>query len=128
MKYKIGQLAAKAKLNIETIRYYERTDLIKRPSKPTSGYRQYSDDILQRLLFIKRSKLLGFTLKEIKSLLILSDGKCNDVKEVAQNKLIHIQSNIHDLQLLAKALTKLIKECNDNNNQSHCPIIKSLID
>lgn len=63
--FTIGQLAKQAKVNIETIRYYERRGLLPEPQRRASGYREYSTDDVIRLRFIKRAQELGFTLKEI---------------------------------------------------------------
>ena len=74
MDLTIGKLASTAAINVETIRYYERRGLIRQPAKPRVGYRLYDNETLQRLLFIKRAKNLGFSLDEIDSLLTLSGG------------------------------------------------------
>jgi MerR family mercuric resistance operon transcriptional regulator len=124
----IGKLANKANISVETIRYYERRGLIKRPLKPTIGYRQYEDESLQRLLFIKKAKTLGFSLAEIGSLLVLSEGRCADVQSLALQKLISIKTRVKDLQRLEYALEDLVSQCNDNIDQAHCPIIDTLLD
>ena len=67
----IGQLAKQAGVGVETVRFYEREGLLAEPERRQSGYRQYQNDTVQRLLFIRRAKELGFTLKEIKELLKL---------------------------------------------------------
>jgi MerR family mercuric resistance operon transcriptional regulator len=124
----IGKLANKANISVETIRYYERRGLIKRPLKPTIGYRQYEGESLQRLLFIKKAKTLGFSLAEIGSLLVLSEGRCADVQSLALQKLISIKTRVKDLQRLEYALEDLVSQCNDNIDQAHCPIIDTLLD
>ena len=67
----IGQLARKASVHVETVRYYERRGLLPEPPRRWSGYREYSDDDVARLQFIKRAQGLGFSLKEIAELLAL---------------------------------------------------------
>jgi MerR family mercuric resistance operon transcriptional regulator len=123
----IGQLASKAEINVETVRYYERRGLIQRPTRPASGYRQYSDQILQILLFIKRAKSLGFKLDEIESLLSLSSGHCGEVKLLAEEKLDHINDKITDLKRLAEVLASLVKQCDKRDDEAHCPIIETLL-
>ena len=127
MSFRIGQLAKAAEVNIETIRYYERRGLIVCPAKPETGYRQYSENDLQRLLFIKRAKLLGFKLEEVQNLLTLPERQCADVQLMAQKKLDQIQLKINDLQRLEVVLQGLLKQCDSLGGKAHCPIIESLL-
>ncbi|MDA3922919.1 MAG: MerR family transcriptional regulator [Salinisphaera sp.] len=76
----IGQLAAAAGVNRQTVRYYQRRGLLEQPPRPAHGYRRYEQAALERLRFIKRAQALGFTLDEIKHLLVLSDGRCAGVQ------------------------------------------------
>ncbi len=127
MGFRIGQLAKKAEVNIETIRYYERRGLINQPQKPNVGYRQYSENDLQRVVFIKRAKTLGFSLDEIQNLLILSEGHCADVQVMAQQKIDQIQTKVNDLDRLKSVLQKLVHQCDNTVGKTHCPIIETLI-
>jgi len=127
MDLTIGQLATKAAINIETIRYYERRGLIKRPQKPVSGYRRYGGDILRRLLFIRRAKSIGFTLDEIANLLLLSEGNCDEIQLLAEQKLDQIRARVSDLQRLAEVLEDLVRQCNTSADKKHCPIIETLV-
>ncbi len=91
-----GQVAKATDINIETIRFYEKQGLIKDPPRSPSGYRQYSEEDINRLRFIKRAKELGFSLKEITELLNLNNDAGNNRLEVqarAQAKLKEIASN-----------------------------------
>jgi len=124
----IGKLANKANISVETIRYYERRGLIKRPVKPEIGYRQYENESLQRLLFIKKAKTLGFSLDEIGNLLVLSEGHCADVQSLARQKLIDIKTKVKDLQRLEHVLEDLVGQCSNNIDAAHCPIINTLLD
>ena len=123
----IGQLAEKAKVSVETIRYYERRGLIKRPARPTRGFRQYGTRTIQGLLFIKRAKDLGFKLDEIGSLLSLSSAHCYEAKLLAVEKLDQVNSRISDLQRLSNLLGELVKQCDNSDDQKHCPIIETLL-
>ena len=109
MEYRIGQLAKTADVNIETIRYYERQGLMRQPQKPGVGYRMYGKEYLQRLQFIIRAKHLGFSLAEIKNLLVSPDGCCSDVQDLARQKLESINMKIKDLHRLETALQHLEK-------------------
>jgi MerR family copper efflux transcriptional regulator len=125
----IGQVAKKAGVNVETIRYYERRGYIPKPPRPRSGYRQYSDETINRIQFIKRAQKLGFTLKEISELLSLRidpDTTCADVKRRAEAKIVGIEEKIHTLQSIKKALAKLLAMCSGKGPPGECPIIEVL--
>ncbi len=122
----IGYLARAAEVNIETVRYYQRVGLIQEPKKPTTGYRIYPNEIVDRLKFIKRAKDLGFSLKEIIELLELGDGRCRDVQLRAEQKRTLIDQQISDLKKLRKTLGNLIKTCQTETNKVHCPIVETL--
>lgn len=128
MELTIGRLASKASISVETIRYYERRGLIKQPPKPRAGYRKYGNDTLQRLQFIKRAKTLGFSLGDIEKLLALSEGRCADVQPIAEQKLNHVKTKVQDLLRLEDALKHLVRQCRDNMDEAHCPIIETLLD
>jgi len=122
----ISVAARKAGVNIETIRYYQRIGLIKEPEKPLSGFRVYPDSAIDRIHFIQRAQLLGFSLAEIKHLLELEDGNCDQTRELAEHKLALINGKIEDLQTIATVLKKHIRVCKTNTNHQSCPLIASL--
>ena len=124
----IGKLANKANISVETVRYYERRGLINRPVKPEVGYRQYEHESLQKLLFIKKAKTLGFSLDEIGNLLALSESHCADVQSLARQKLMSIKTRVKDLQRLEQVLEDLLGQCGNNIDAAHCPIIDTLLD
>ena len=125
----IGEVARLSMLNIETIRFYERRGLLDPPLRKPSGYRQYPASAVDRLLFIKNAKELGFSLTEISELLSLklhSKTKCLDVKEKAEKKIVDIETKIKSLQRMKKALTELSKACVGKGSVKDCPILDSL--
>ncbi len=122
----IGYLARMAGVNIETIRYYQRTGLIDEPPKPGSGYRIYPPRTIERIKFIKRAQRLGFSLKEIKELLELGDGHCEDVRVKAEQKRDHIDQQINELTKLRNTLDTLINDCHSTVNPVQCPIVETL--
>lgn len=124
--YRISKLAKKANVGVETIRFYERKGLLEQPIKPMQGYRQYTEQALSRVLFIKRSQYLGFTLAEISSLLILSASNCEDVQQLAEQKLAVIEDKLRDLLNLKDSLVSLVSDCKNNPSDKDCPIIQSL--
>jgi MerR family mercuric resistance operon transcriptional regulator len=128
MNLTIGQLATRAEVNVETIRYYERRGLIERPDKPVTGYRQYSDEVLHRLLFIRRAQTLGFKLDEIEKLLFLSVGHCTEIQSIAEHKLDQVTNKIKDLQKLENVLRDLVRQCGESVDKAHCPIVETLLE
>ncbi|AXR05772.1 MULTISPECIES: MerR family transcriptional regulator [Gammaproteobacteria] len=124
--YTISKLAKKANVGVETIRFYERKGLLEQPIKPIQGYRQYTEQALSRVLFIKRAQYLGFTLAEISSLLILSASNCEDVQQLAEQKLAVIEDKLSDLLNLKESLVSLVSDCKNNPSDKDCPIIQSL--
>ncbi len=126
---KTSELAQKAELNKETIRFYEKKGLLLEPERTGGGYRQYTQSDLERLLFIKNAKELGFSLSEIKELLAVADGeiyKCCDVRKIAESKIEYITDQIKKLTKLKKTLSKLVTECQTATTIKNCPIIESL--
>lgn len=124
-----SKLADKAGVNKETLRFYEKKGLLAEPVRTDGGYRQYSEKDLDRLLFIKNAKELGFSLAEIKELLAIADGdiyKCCDVRQIAESKLDHINHQMKHLKKLRKTLASLVTECQSTTTIKHCPIIESL--
>jgi MerR family copper efflux transcriptional regulator len=128
-KLTIGQLAKKANVNLETIRYYERRGLIPEPPRNKSGHREYSIEEVKRTEFIKRSQALGFSLKEISELLSLrvEPGRtCGDVKARIEAKIEDIEKRIMDLEQIGKALSRLSSRCTGKGPVGQCPILEEL--
>ncbi len=124
-----GQLAKKAGVNPETIRYYEKMGLLPKPPRTESGYRLFSEEDIKRIKFIKRAKELGFTLKEIKELLELrfeTQGDCKEVRKLAEEKLKDVEKKIQDLEKIKKILQDLVNQCPNEGSILHCPIITSI--
>lgn len=123
----ISQLAQRADVPIDTIRYYERNQLIAEPPRRPSGYRQYPEEAVQRLRFIRRAKALGFTLEEIADLLAVS-GQRNvaAVKRSAQQKLADVEHKIAELSRIRDGLTQLVKSCPGHGRAEACPILSAL--
>lgn len=125
---KVGEIAKKVGINVETLRYYEKIELMPKPKRKDSRYRYYDKNDLKRLLFIKRAKELGFILKEIKELLELkveSSSTCGDVKHLAENRLKDIKERIKDLKNIKRVLIKLINQClSEKLSTDECPILE----
>lgn len=129
MELHIGELAEKCRVNKETIRYYERLGLIPKPSRTESGYRIYTEQTVDRLNFIKRIQVLGFTLKEIDKLIGVVDrdeAKCRDMYDFTVYKIEEIQRKIQELKRLEQMLFDLKERCPENKEIYECPIIETL--
>ena len=127
--FTISDAAKSAGLGIETVRYYEREGLLREPPRTASGYRQYNDDDVRRLAFIRRAKTLGFSLREIRELLGLTEQRAasaREVKELASAKLEHVREQIRDLQKIERALHGLVEECTGVGPASRCPILNAI--
>lgn len=124
----IGALSERTRVNIETIRYYERIGLLPAPRRSEGRRRLYDDELAQRLQFVRRSRELGFSIQDIRALLSLADqGRlaCADAKDIALNHLAEIRGKIADLKKLERALAGMAKAC-DGNELRTCPILETL--
>ena len=125
----IGQVARQAGVGVETVRFYERTGLLTAPPRRASGYRQYAQEAVTRLQFIRRAKELGFSLKEITELLCLRvdpETTCGEVKQRAEAKIADIEAKLRDLQRMKEALATLVAACSGSGPTSQCPILDAL--
>ena len=126
----IGQVAKAAGLGVETIRFYEKEGLIDEPLRRTSGYRDYAQSAVPRLMFIRRAKELGFTLAEIRELLALRverRASCSTVKARAEKKIADIDGRIRALRRMKRALVALSASCDAGSpSTSECPVLDAL--
>ncbi|HSR67593.1 MAG TPA: MerR family DNA-binding protein [Acidobacteriota bacterium] len=129
MALTIGELARTAEVGRETVRFYERVGLIEDPPRTRGGYRIYPAKAVARLQFIKRAKELGFSLKEIRSLLTLrvSPGtNCDEVRRLGQERIEDIEARIRDLASVKAALAKLVESCGQRDPTEECPLLEAL--
>lgn len=127
--YTIGQLAKRASVNIQTIRFYEKKGILKPVERRESGYRLYDDECFKQLGFILRSKELGFSLQEISELLDLrfpSSQNCDAVKNKVHQKLADVRSKITQLKQLESTLKSLAQDCESRSIPDKCPIIENI--
>ncbi len=126
---KVGEVARKAGVNLQTVHYYEKRGLLGKPPRSISNYRLYPSDAVLRIRFIKRAQELGFTLKEIKELLSLRAAprtRCASVRKRAKVKVHEIEDKVCTLQAMLKALSKLISECSGEGPVTQCPILEAM--
>ncbi len=127
----IGQVAKATGLGVETVRFYERQGLFDPPPRRPSGYRQFPEEVVHRLRFIRRAKELGFSLREIRELLDLRldpDATCADIKGRAQGKIDAINEKVKTLRRMKRSLGKLLSACDGKATlpADECPILASL--
>ena len=124
----IGRLARHTGTNVETIRYYERMGLWAPPPRSAGGYRLYRTAHLERLTFIRRARQLGFSIREVRTLLRLADERkrpCAEARAVAEEHLADVRNKIADLETMEKALTETVARCAAGTG-SHCVLIDAL--
>jgi MerR family copper efflux transcriptional regulator len=123
----IGQLASRAGVSIDTVRYYERSGLLSPQARLASGYRRYSGLQVSRLRFIRRAQELGFSLKDIRELLGLSQQRdVARVKRAAEKKLAEVKERLEALTRVRDGLATLVATCPGHGRAADCPILKAL--
>jgi Hg(II)-responsive transcriptional regulator len=126
---RIGELAEESGVNTQTLRYYERRGLLVAQPRATSGYREYDQNALRRVRFIRRAQGLGFTLEEIGDLLQLwadSAKSCAAVEVRASTTLTRIEEKIADLRQMSDALAKYVDACRQRTSLERCPLLEEL--
>lgn len=123
----IGELAKSAGVNVQTIRFYEREGLLPDAHRwPDSGYRDFDDEALLRLRFIRSAKELGFTLREIRELLdlrILPGESCGEMKHLLEAKLTDLDRRMQEMRRLRRVLNKLVVACRHRRKKTNCPAL-----
>jgi len=130
--YSVGDLANACGCKVETVRYYEKTELMPKPPRTLGGHRIYSLEHLKRLVFIRRSRDLGFTIEQVGELLRFVDEpghSCGEVKAMAMLQARAVQGKINHLKRLQQALNDMVVHCKGKNYEvEDCPIIDALFD
>ena len=133
-----GQLAQRAQINLETVRFYEQQGLLAPPSRTASGYRKFAESALDRLAFVKRAKALGFSLGEIRDLLVIQDehaDACVEVRDLLRMKLAIVREKMAELQKLEGQLNSALRKCNrelkrqpPQHAPKQCPVLRQISD
>ena len=126
---KIGELAQRGGVNIDTVRYYEREGLLPKAERLASGYRVYAEQDVKRLRFVRRAKALGFTLPEIRELLDLSSRRDEDMaamKAAALGKIQDVSAKLAELERIRDGLETLVASCPGHGALGQCPILDAL--
>ena len=132
----IGKVSQQTGLSVDTIRYYEKERLLREPPRSEGGYRLYSERDVEHLLFVRKAQELGFTLAEIRELLVVQDERaeaCTHVRELIQNRLRSVRQKVEDLKKLEshlqEAQTKCEEALRDDAADPHhecCPVLEAI--
>ena len=128
MSLMTSEVARLAGVNKQTLRYYERRGLLPRTERNMSGHRLYDPAAVLRLRFIKRAQDLGFGLSEIEELLSLQveeEKPCEDIRAVAEAKIVEIEDKVRDLMRMKEKLVDLVEACLENKDTEGCPVLDS---
>jgi DNA-binding transcriptional MerR regulator len=126
---RIGDVARRADVSIDSVRFYEREGLLGRVRRSSAGQRQYDDETVRRLAFVRRATALGFSLAEVKGLLTLRVSArmtCERVRASALAKLADIDRRIAELQAMRGALARLAAGCERGEVGGACPFLDEL--
>jgi len=127
-KLTIGRLAEETRVNLETIRYYERIGLMPSPRRTEGGHRDYDPAHARQLAFIRRGRELGFSIDEIRALLALASterGSCAEVREIATSHLLEVRAKLAHLRKLENILAETVAKCSGDSSP-HCPVLDVL--
>lgn len=128
----IGEVANQSGVSVDTVRYYERRNLIKHPVRSTGGFRLFAPETVERIKFIKQAQELGFSLDEIGELLTNGDGvtECRRVRDLLSVKISEIDERMKKLQIFRQTLQENLTECereiSEHGQEAHCPVIVNI--
>jgi Cu(I)-responsive transcriptional regulator len=129
MNFRIGDLAKQTGVKVITIRYYEQAGLLPACERTSGNYRVYAQEHLQRLNFVRRCRELGFSLEQIRDLLLLSVAQsptCAEICGIAADHLKEVESKMADLRRLASELRRIASSCNGKQSSAECRLIASI--
>jgi len=127
---KIGEISKATGIAVETIRYYEKIELVPAPDREASGYRSYRQHHLDRLLFIRRCRNLDMAQDEIRDLIRLADqpdADCSQVDALLARHLVHVRERLDELRSLEETLSDLQKACSEGSTVAECGILGGLL-
>ncbi|OTG81790.1 Cd(II)/Pb(II)-responsive transcriptional regulator [Acinetobacter sp. ANC 4648] len=127
--YLIKDLANKTQLSTDTIRFYEKKQLIQPSFRAANNYRYYDDETLKQLIFIKRCRALDMSLQEIRQLIELvqqPQAGCQVVDQMIEQHIQQVEEKIAELRTFHTQLQDLRLSCSSNTTIDHCQILKQL--
>lgn len=125
---RIGEVANRSGVSIDTVRYYERRRLLPVAPRTAGGYRMFASDAIERVLFIKQAQELGFSLDEIEGLLTTGGAEeCEQVRDLLQRKLAEMDEHIKKMKAFRRTMASHLSACNDELDKkgrgAHCPVL-----
>jgi Hg(II)-responsive transcriptional regulator len=126
-----SELASRAGVNVQTLRYYERRGILPEPRRSDSGYRSYDSEAVRAVRFIKGAQQLGFSLVEIHSLLELAAGgprNCGAAKTLATKKIRELEAKMACLSAMRDSLRQLVATCDRSPDKRDCPLLEAIED
>lgn len=124
----IGEIAKRADLPVKTVRYYADVALVNPSGRTEAGYRVYDDKTLRKLIFVRRSRAMGFSVEECRKLLSLYEDQSrasSEVRSIAKQHLAEIDAKLDELLKLQKELSLLVDNCH-GDDRPDCPILDAL--
>jgi len=121
----IGKLASEAGVNVETIRFYERRGLLKRPPQPAEGWREYGEPALWAVCYIRQAQKLGFTLNEIKKLRLSFEDRgafCSSLHSALATKLRQTDEEIRRLVTIKEQIERTLFGCLAFSDRGECAV------
>jgi len=129
----IGQLAALAGVSIDTVRYYERQQLLERAPRSRGGYRLFTPEAIERIRFIKQAQDIGLVLDEIKALIPIGKtglAECQNVRHLLDAKLKELDTRLAQMRTFRQKLAAYLAECEEalsRKDQDTCPVLFELL-
>ena len=124
-----GEVARDAGVNVETLRYYERRGILQTPERRASGYREYTEEAVGVVRFVKRAQELGFSLDEVETLLTLAAGgpeSCDSARALATRKLGELDAKMRSIRAMQESLRRLVATCEMPRSERDCPLLDAL--
>ncbi len=128
---RIGTVAERAGVSVQSLRYYERIGLLAEPPRSTSGYRQYPAEAVRTVRFIRRAQKLGMSLAEVGHLLRLRHhgaSACSEVRALTDARLRKLDERVRSLSIMRDELSQLVRTCEENDEDGCCPVLVVLGD
>ena len=131
----IGKVSEQTGLSVDAIRFYEKQRLLDRPPRTEGGFRLFSGLDIQRIQFIRRAQRLGFSLPEIRELLLLQRDQpetCSHVRDLLRAKVAAIRAKIRELEAFEAELAKSLRRCerqlkaSGNSHRGRCPMLAEI--
>ncbi len=127
----IGQVAQQTGLTVDAIRFYEKERLLPKALRSTGGFRLYGSDHIEQLRFIQRAQTIGFSLGEIRELILIQDDQvetCSHVRDLIQQKLATVQQKMNELAQIEGQLKEALQKCNrqlrkTSARHDRCPVL-----